>query len=169
MNVVDDLRFAIRRLRKDAGTSIAAVAALAFAIGAAVATWSLLSAVLLKPLPVLESERLFQVGASPPPNVATQWVPPKGYPSFESVRDSGAARGRTFAADEDRRGAPAVAVLADHYWRRVFNADPKVLGRTVTVSGTTATLVGILPRGFRGLYLSEAPDLYLPLQVSADI
>src|SRR5688572_16028201 len=90
MNVVDDIRFAIRRLRKDAGTSIAAVAALAFAIGAAVATWSLLSAVLVKPLPVLEPERLFQVGASPPPNVATQWVPTKGYPTFESVRDSGA-------------------------------------------------------------------------------
>jgi putative ABC transport system permease protein len=205
-----DFRFAIRRLRKDAGTTIAAVAALAFAIGAAVATWSLLSAVLLKPLPVLDSERLFQVGVSPPPNVATQWVPTKGYPTFESVRDSGAfdnvaggglqsllviehgdvpqsrqvyfatenffatlgisaVRGRTFTADEDRRGAPAVAVLADHYWRRVFDSDPNVLGRAVTVSGTTATIIGILPRGFRGLYLSEAPDLYLPLQISADI
>jgi hypothetical protein len=53
-----DTRLAIRRLRKDAGTTIASVAALGFAIGAAVATWSLISAVLLKPLPVAEPERL---------------------------------------------------------------------------------------------------------------
>jgi hypothetical protein len=39
MNAVDDIRFAIRRLRKGAGTTLAAVAALAFAIGAAIATW----------------------------------------------------------------------------------------------------------------------------------
>jgi putative ABC transport system permease protein len=207
---LQDVRLALRRLRKDAGTTIASVAALAFAIGVAVATWSLLSAVLLKPLPVAEPERLFQIGSSPPPNVMLQWVPGETYPIFESVRGSGAfdavvagglqpllvvehgdlpqsrqvyfaahdffatlgidaARGRTFTADEDRAGAPAVAVLADHYWRAVFNADPGVLGRTVTVSGTVATIVGILPRGFRGLYLSEAPDLYLPLRVSVDI
>jgi hypothetical protein len=46
-----EIRFAIRRLRRDAGSTIAAVAALACAIGAAVATWSLLSAVLLKRRP----------------------------------------------------------------------------------------------------------------------
>jgi putative ABC transport system permease protein len=81
----------------------------------------------------------------------------------------GAILGRTFAADEDRRGAPIVAVLSDHYWRSVFNADPAVLGRTVTVAGSSATIVGILPRGFRGLHLSEAPDLYLPLHVFGDL
>jgi putative ABC transport system permease protein len=207
---LQDIRLAARRLRRDAGTTIAAVAGLGFAIGAAVATWSLLSSVLLKPLAVAEPHRLFQVGASPPPNVTSQWVPSETYPIFESVRDSGAfdhvaggglqsmlvldqgeapqtrqvyfathdffatlgigaARGRTFTADEDQRGAPAMAVLADHYWRSAFNADPNVLGRTVTVSGTTATVVGILPRAFRGLYLSETPDLYLPLQISGDV
>jgi predicted permease len=80
-----------------------------------------------------------------------------------------AARGRTFTEDEDRRGAPAVAVLSDHYWRSTFNADPNVLGRTVAVAGMSATVVGILPRGFRGLHLSQAPDLYVPLQIVGDI
>jgi predicted permease len=210
MQAVTELKFASRRLRKDLGSTIASVAALACAIGAAVATWSLLSAVLLKPLAVETPERLFQVDEPPPPAIVPWFVPAYSYPVLEAFRDSdafeaiaagglvempvveqgvapqsrqvyfadheffatlgiGAARGRTFTEDEDQRGRPAVAVLADHYWRSAFSADPDVLGRTVTVSGTAATIVGILPRGFRGLHLSEAPDLYLPLQVSGDI
>ena len=207
-----EFRHALRRLRKDAGATIAAVAALACAIGAAVATWSLLSAVLLRPLPVAESERLFLVDDVPPPSVAPVWVAAHSYPFLEAIRDSGtfdavaaggpalqpllvleqgdvpqrrqiyfaahdffatlgigAARGRTFTEDEDRRGAPIVAVISDRYWRSAFSADPNVLGRTVTFSGTPATIIGVLPRGFRGLHLSEAPDLYLPLHVVGDI
>lgn len=209
---LDDIRLAIRRVRKDRGATIASVAALACGMGAAVATWSLLSAVLLKPLPVAAPERLFEVDvAGPPPNAAPSWVPTHSYPVFEAIRDSGtfdrvgavgtgglsmlvveqgdvpqarqvyfaghdffatlgigAARGRTFTDDEDRRGAPPAAVLSDHYWRTVFNSDPTVLGRELTVSGTPVTVVGVLPHGFRGLHLSEAPDLYLPLQVFGD-
>jgi putative ABC transport system permease protein len=210
MALLQDLRFAVRRLRKDAGTTIASVAGLAFAIGAAVATWSLLSAVLLKPLPVAQPKELFQVDYPRPLGVDPRWVPSHPYPVLESIRDSGtfagiaagggqsmlvveqgdvpqtravyfaahdffatlgiaAARGRTFTEEEDQRGAPAVAVLSDRYWRSVFHADPDVLGRIVTVSGTAATIVGILPRGFRGLHLSGGPDLYLPLNVTGDI
>ncbi len=211
MNAVKDIRFALRRLRKDAGTTAAAVAALAFAIGAAMATWSLLSAVLLKPLPVAAPERLFQVDW-PVPSFDRGAAPSHPYPVFESIRDSGAfegvaaggvslapvlvieqgvvpeprqiyfanrdffatlgiaaARGRTFVEDEDRPGAPVVVVLSDRYWRSVFNADPNVLGRSITVGGALATIVGILPRGFRGLHLSEAPDLYVPMHAVGDI
>lgn len=65
----EDVRFAIRRLRKDLGTTLASVAALACAIGAAVATWSLVSAVLLQPLPI-DTQRLFIVDSPPPPAVS---------------------------------------------------------------------------------------------------
>lgn len=88
---------------------------------------------------------------------------------FFATLGIGAARGRTFTEAEDRRGAPPVAVLSDDYWRSVFGADPEVLGRTVQIAGTPATIIGVLPRGFRGLRLSEAPDLYLPLHVAGDI
>ena len=87
-----ELRFAFRRLRKDAGSTIAAVAALACAIGAAVATWSLLSAVLLKPLAVTAPERLFQVDW-PVPTFDRGTAPSHPYPLFESIRDSGAFEG----------------------------------------------------------------------------
>jgi predicted permease len=211
---LDELRFAVRRLRKDLGSTVASVVALACGIGAAVATWSLISAVLLKPLPVAEPERLFEVSGPRPSGVAEQWTPGHWYADLEAFRASGAfagiaavgrtgnsigvlvvepgdtpqnrdvrfaahdffstlgigaARGRTFAESDDRRGAPPVAVLSDRYWRSVFNADPNVLGRTVTVGGTAATIVGVLPRGFRGLHLSRAPDLYLPLHVASDM
>src|SRR6188508_3763178 len=99
-----ELRHAIRRLRKDAGSTIAAVAALACAIGAAVATWSLLSAVLLRPLPVAESERLFLVDDVPPPSVAPVWVAAHSYPFLEAIRDSG-----TF--DAVAAGGPALQPL----------------------------------------------------------
>lgn len=207
---LEDVRLATRRLRKHLRTTIASVVALAYAVGAAIATWSLLSSVLLNPLAVEAPERLFQVDEPHPPSVSMQWVSSYPYPVFESIRDSGtfegvaaggvqemlveepgsvpqrrqvyfaahglfatlgigAAHGRTFTEDEDRRGAQAVAVLSDHYWSTVFNADPDVLGRTITVAGTPATIVGILPRAFRGLHLSEAPDLYLPLHIAGDI
>jgi len=207
---LDDIRLAFRRLGKHPGAAIASVAALACAIGAAVATWSLLTAVLLKPLPLTEAHRLFQVDWPRPPGAAAQWVSTHTYPVLESIRDSGtfdgiaagglqdvpvaepgnepqrrpvhfaehdffatlgigAALGRTFAEDEDRRGAPASAVLSDRYWRTMFDADPDVLGRVVTVAGTPATVIGVLPPEFRGLHLSEAPDLYLPLYIAGDI
>src|SRR5689334_8662677 len=94
MNVLrlEDFRLAIRRLRKDAGSTIASVAALACAIGAAVATWSLLSAVLLNPLPVAEPEQLFQVEMPLPPNFVGAAIG-HSYPNFESIRDSGAFEG----------------------------------------------------------------------------
>src|SRR5688572_33167099 len=86
---LQDFRLTIRRLRKDAGSTIASVAALACSIGAGVATWSLLSAVLLKPLPVADAERLFQVDWPRPPGFAAQWTPGHSYPVVESIRDSG--------------------------------------------------------------------------------
>ncbi len=59
-----------------------------------------------------------------------------------------AALGRTFLSEEDRAGAPEVAVLSDGLWRRTFGADPGLIGRTVALDGTAYTVVGVLPPGF---------------------
>lgn len=58
----DELRYAARRLRKQPATSISSIVTLALAIGAAVATWSVLSAVLLRPLPQVRTANLVTVG-----------------------------------------------------------------------------------------------------------
>ena len=60
--------------------------------------------------------------------------------------------GRAFATDEpdDSRSGAEVIVGYD-LWQRRFGAQPSVLGRRVAINGTSFTVVGVMPRGFRGL------------------
>ncbi|MFW6201903.1 MAG: ABC transporter permease, partial [Gemmatimonadota bacterium] len=55
-----------------------------------------------------------------------------------------AAVGRTFSPDPDETGDTEV-VLSDAYWRERFGADRSVIGRTVTVNGASAVVVGVMP------------------------
>jgi putative ABC transport system permease protein len=65
--------------------------------------------------------------------------------NFFNVIGLGAEIGRTFAEDEDKVGASPVVVLSDRLWRRVFNADPAVLGRPITLHDQSFTVVGVMP------------------------
>jgi len=56
--------------------------------------------------------------------------------------------GRGFAAEEDAPGKNQVVVLSHAMWQQRFGADPAVLGRSVTLSGTPSTVIGIMPPGF---------------------
>jgi putative ABC transport system permease protein len=53
--------------------------------------------------------------------------------------------GRTFSADEDRRGSAPVVVLTSNFWRTRFGGDPHVVGRAVTLSGKLYTITGVVP------------------------
>jgi hypothetical protein len=62
------------------------------------------------------------------------------------------ALGRNFTADETRvPNGPKVALLSDALWRRRFDADSAVVGRTINLSGDPYTVVGVMPPGFHGL------------------
>ena len=76
------------------------------------------------------------------------------------------ALGRDFRVDEGRPGGPNVVILSDRLWRRVFQADPTVLGAAIQIDGDAHTIVGILPKGFEMPLtgVSEA-DLWLPIRV----
>jgi putative ABC transport system permease protein len=74
------------------------------------------------------------------------------------------ALGRDFLAEEDRYpggGDARVVLISDALWSRRFNADPGALGRALDVNGRPYTVVGVLPREFRGL--SGRADVLLPV------
>ena len=59
-----------------------------------------------------------------------------------------AAHGRTFTREEDRPGRANVAVLSDRLWRRRFDGDPAIVGRTIRMNAETYDVVGIMPPAF---------------------
>jgi predicted permease len=78
-------------------------------------------------------------------------------------------QGRSFNPSDDRRGAAPAAVLTDRYWRQVFGASRSVVGEALTIAGREVTIVGVAPAGFRGVDITRAPDLYMPLHTIAEI
>jgi putative ABC transport system permease protein len=77
--------------------------------------------------------------------------------SFFSTLGVSPALGRPFTADDARRGR--VALLTDQGWRRLFNADPGVIGRTIVLDGQHTTVVGIMAA--RDLEVFGQPDDFL--------
>ena len=68
--------------------------------------------------------------------------------------------GRDFNAEDNKPGSPKTAILGDEIWRRDFNADPNIVGQNVTVNGKAATIIGVMPPGFK-FPISE--ELWTPL------
>ena len=88
--------------------------------------------------------------------------------NFFQVLSVQPAIGRLFTAEEARGGAHPVALLANAYWRRQFNADPAIVGKAVELNGTPITVVGVLPAGFDfGAVFSPGAkvDLFTPLDL----
>ena len=72
--------------------------------------------------------------------------------------------GRFFGEDEDKAGAARVMVISDGLWRRLFNADPAVIGRAINYNGASWTVVGVLPANFDFYGRSNGNnDIFLPI------
>ncbi len=59
-------------------------------------------------------------------------------------------------------GADPVIVLGRSYWKKRFNGDGAVVGRTVLVNGQPFTVAGVVPEGFHGVYALVEFDAYMP-------
>jgi len=81
------------------------------------------------------------------------------------------AAGRLFLPSEgETPGEPLIAVLGYSYWQKRFHGDTGVVGQQVEINGKPATIVGVVPRRFQGMYSIAEMDLYLPLSaISTEI
>jgi putative ABC transport system permease protein len=73
--------------------------------------------------------------------------------------------GRLMTDEDDREGAPPVAVMSYRIWQTKYGADPSVVGATYQINGHPFTVIGVTPPGFFGAKLSGwgMPDFWLPL------
>lgn len=72
--------------------------------------------------------------------------------------------GRAFtAAEAGAPNSPPVLLLSYEYWQRRYNGDPGIVGQTIVASDVACTVLGVLPRTFRGTELFLNPDAYVPL------
>ena len=71
--------------------------------------------------------------------------------------------------DDIAPGGHPVAVISDGLWRRMFSADPQIVGRTVRISSQTFTIVGVAHPGFRGSIVSMVVDLFVPLMMQPEV
>jgi predicted permease len=71
--------------------------------------------------------------------------------------------GRGFLPDEDKTpGAALVTVLGWGEWQKRYGGDPSIVGRTITLNNQAFTVVGVMPKGFKGTNAIGAPALWVP-------
>ena len=85
------------------------------------------------------------------------------------------ALGRDFQPADDQHHGPNVLILSDRLWRRRFAADPKIIGRAITLetsrgfdATSSYTVIGVMPARFENV-ISPASELWAPLQYDASL
>ena len=184
-----DVRHALRLIRRDPAFTFTALATLALGIGLNTAIFSVAYGVLWRPLPYPSPDRLIIVSSAQQTEAGVRtfstW-PPVTYeglrprvttldhlaaytsidvqltgrgeplqlpaldvsPNFFTTLGVSPARGRAFltgaaAPDDDR-----AAIVSDRLWRTSLQADPAIVGQSITIDGTPRTVVGVLPPNF---------------------
>ena len=178
-----DLRYGVRTLAKQPSFTLVAVLSLGLGIGANAAIYSLMDRVLWKQLPVAEPERLITTKQSYSTltytrfrDLSREWLEDAALisPVDRDIEDRPGRvemvtgnyfqllgvtpqAGRMLRPEDERS-----AVLSYRYWQAAFGGEP-VLGKTVRVTKTAFTIVGVAPREFFGVTIGDAPDLWIPV------
>jgi len=197
-SLLQDLRFAARRIVKDRWFTVASVVALALGIGANSAVFTLVNAVLLRGLPLDNADRIMWIdsrdqrgrGAGVSFQDYEDWRAasrtfngmtlvqngtmiisgddplPESYPggfisanAFDVIGVK-TQLGRGFVPADDKEGAPAVALISGGIWKSRYASDPAIIGKAVRVNTIPATIVGVMPDGFKWPFQSE---VWLPM------
>jgi len=216
--VAQDVRYALRQLRRSPGFAITAIVTIALGIGANTAIFTLAHAILLRELPVTDPKSLYRIGDTDDCCINGGMPENQRYSIFsteayEHLRDSttadfdqlaamtagggngpGLARrsgtndapksvrgsyisgnyftlfglqpalGRLLTPQDDRDGAPPVAVMSYSTWVSEYQSDPSVVGASFLLDNRPITIIGITPASFYGDRVRDrTPDFYLPI------
>ena len=185
-----DIRYAVRQLRKSLGFTTVAAFTLALGIGANTAIFSLVSGILLQPLPYPRSSELVSVTGDYPKGafaamrgqVHTMEVAAyaEGHEFNLShvgnpVRLTGTAvsaelfsvlgarpeLGRSFSSGDDAPGEDRYVILSHNLWEQRFGSDPSIVSRTIELEGIGRQVVGLMPADFH--FPSSKTQLWVPL------
>jgi len=109
----------------------------------------------------------FAVGDKNPQQLRGEYVS-ANYFSVLGVRPM---LGRTFQLAEfaDAAGAAPVVVIGEDLWRRRFHGDPGVIGRTLRVNRHELTIIGVVPREFRGSVPGLALGMWIPIAMAPEL
>lgn len=188
--VKKDVRFAFRQLRQKPGFTAIAILVLALGLGANAAIFSVVNAVLLRPLPFPHSDKLLALFEKDViPDDPYNMVAPGNYldwkrdarnfkqiaatggmsfnlssssESFTPQRVPGALCsanlfetlgvrpivGRSFREQEDRPGAPRVAIISYGLWKQRFAGSPDVIHQQIRLDENNYNIIGVMPPGF---------------------
>jgi len=186
----DDIRYALRRIRREPGFAAFAVTIMAIGVAAVTAVFSVMSPLIFRPLPFAQRDRLVWIAGSSGGGMSavtsrtsnlrdyrtynrsfealTGFFAFFDYGSFNLVGDGPPERligvgvaqnfldvlgvrprlGRNFTAEESVWGGRHAAILTHGFWTRRFGADPKIVGRSITLNGEPTEIVGVLPMWF---------------------
>lgn len=177
-----DIRYGIRSLIKDRAFATTALATLALGVGATTAIFSVMSGVVLRPLPFPAPDRLVQLYGTPAErgeavdrlqdirDQSTSFDALAGYDvSARFLRGAGGSeRIMTVRAEQDffsmlgvapiagrtfrSDDSTAVAVAAEGFWRQRLGGHPSVIGSAITLDDQPVTIIGIMPDSFQFPY-----------------
>ncbi len=193
-NFLQDLRYALRMLRKNPGFTAIAVLTLALGIGANTAIFSVVSGVLLRPLPYPNPNQLVSVTGSYPRGAFVAMreqvrtmdvgVYAEDYEFNltglgDPLRLTGASvsaelfsilgarpeLGRTLRAGQDIAGQDSFVILSHALWQQKFAADPQIIGRWITLEGAGYQVIGVMPPDFR--FPSPETQMWVPLHIDS--
>ncbi len=174
-----DARYAVRTLRKNPAFAVTAILMVAIAIGGNTAMFTVIRAVLLKPLEYPHPDQLVNIsGGATPTRFAEMDATARSFTglgaftnqenltlagggepevlhgvrvsaSFLAILGVNPVLGRSFLPQEDSAGGAPVAMISAELWRRRFGADPQIVGKTVNLEAAPYTIIGVLPPHFQ--------------------